>query len=83
MKNGEVFVHQKWKGYKRTTEIKPKKRILLEDKGNFLAFGQPATDSYITMGGAKSGWMLFERFKMALYGIIYNIYIQYTQTLPH
>merc|ERR1719410_1450758 len=64
---GEVFVHQKWKGYKRSVEVKPKTRILLDANGNFLAFGQPATNSYITMGGAKTGWMLFERFKMALY----------------
>merc|ERR1712228_380034 len=41
--------------------------ILLDAAGNFLAFGQPATNSYITMGGSKTGWMLFERFKMALY----------------
>eukprot|EP00483_Globobulimina_turgida_P010703 UN10724 len=64
---GEVFVHQKWKGYKRSVEVKPKTRILLDKEGDFLAFGQPATNSYITMGGEKTGWMLFERFKMALY----------------
>jgi len=64
---GEVFVHQKWKGYKRSVEVKPKTRILLDAQGAFLAFGQPATNSYITMGGGQSGWMLFERFKMALY----------------
>merc|ERR1712154_488757 len=65
---GEVFVHQKWKGYKRSVEVKPKTRILLDGQGNFLAFGQPATNSYITMGGSsKTDWMLFERFKMALY----------------
>ena len=77
---GEVFVHQKWKGYKRSVEVKPKTRILLDAGGNFLAFGQPATNSYITMGGEKTGWMLFERFKMALYGMhtvicIYSIII--------
>jgi len=65
--DGTVFVHQKWKGYKRSVEVKPKTRILLDAAGNFLAFGQPATNSYITMGGEKTGWMLFERFKMALY----------------
>merc|ERR1712129_278240 len=42
-------------------------RILLDANGQFLAFGQPATNSYITMGCEKSDWMLFERFKMALY----------------
>jgi len=65
--DGTTFVHQKWKGYKRSVEVKPKTRILLDAAGNFLAFGQPATNSYITMGGGSTGWMLFERFKMALY----------------
>mmetsp|Transcript_54411 Transcript_54411/g.90133 ORF Transcript_54411/g.90133 Transcript_54411/m.90133 type:complete len:725 (-) Transcript_54411:82-2256(-) len=65
--NGEVYIHSKWKGYTRSQEVKPKTRILLDADGNFLAFGQPATNSYITMGGEKSQWLLFERFKMALY----------------
>ena len=65
--SGEVFVHQKWKGYKRQVELKPKTRLLLDQDGKFLAFGQPATTSYITMGGAQTDWMLFEKFKMSLY----------------
>eukprot|EP01083_Nonionella_stella_P122153 367378_1 len=78
---GEVFVHQKWKGYKRSVEVKPKTRILLDANGNFLAFGQPATNSYITMGGEKTGWMLFERFKMALYDkqVITNVNENYKE----
>eukprot|EP01084_Bolivina_argentea_P132819 234389_1 len=64
---GDVYIHQKWKGYKRSTTTKPKTCILLDANSKFLAFGQPAINSYITMGGEKTGWMLFENFKMALY----------------
>ena len=70
----------RWKGYKRSVEVKPKTRILLDAAGNFLAFGQPATNSYITMGGSKTGWMLFERFKMALYGMTIAVILAHKTT---
>eukprot|EP00485_Elphidium_margaritaceum_P002287 CAMPEP_0202686228 /NCGR_PEP_ID=MMETSP1385-20130828/2038_1 /ASSEMBLY_ACC=CAM_ASM_000861 /TAXON_ID=933848 /ORGANISM="Elphidium margaritaceum" /LENGTH=702 /DNA_ID=CAMNT_0049340761 /DNA_START=32 /DNA_END=2140 /DNA_ORIENTATION=- len=66
--NGDVFIHNKWKSKKYGAITKPKTQILLNEEGNCVAFGIDASDVYSSLDKeTQKKWLLFERFKMALY----------------
>ncbi|ETO09642.1 hypothetical protein RFI_27739 [Reticulomyxa filosa] len=61
---GKVYTSQKWPG-RMLAEVKNKTNLLLDKDGNFVAFGQEATDRYTS--SVDSSLEFYERFKMALY----------------
>eukprot|EP01084_Bolivina_argentea_P185288 319533_1 len=66
--NGDVFIHNKWKSKKYGAITKPKTQILLNEEGKCVAFGIDASDVYSQLDAeTQQKWLLFERFKMALY----------------
>ncbi|ETN98748.1 putative chaperone protein, partial [Reticulomyxa filosa] len=60
--DGKVYT-KKWPG--RMLAEKNKTNLLLDKDGNFVAFGQEATDRYTS--SVDSSLEFYERFKMALY----------------
>ena len=72
--NGKIYVHSKWQSTRFASTIKPKTIILLDDEGEPNSFGMKAKYTYMDLNEKNSKkWMLFERFKMRLYGI-HNVY---------
>eukprot|EP00484_Ammonia_sp_Unknown_P021917 CAMPEP_0197031776 /NCGR_PEP_ID=MMETSP1384-20130603/10663_1 /TAXON_ID=29189 /ORGANISM="Ammonia sp." /LENGTH=681 /DNA_ID=CAMNT_0042461351 /DNA_START=29 /DNA_END=2074 /DNA_ORIENTATION=- len=66
--NGDVFIHNKWKSKKYGAITKPKTQILLNEEGKCVAFGIDASEVYSQLDkSTQQKWLLFERFKMALY----------------
>ena len=66
--NGDVFIHNRWKSKKYGAITKPKTQILLNEEGKCVAFGIDASDVYSQLDQeTQKKWLLFERFKMALY----------------
>eukprot|EP01083_Nonionella_stella_P004290 12396_1 len=63
----EVYVHSKWNSERYVDVEKPKTIILLDRDGEVDCFGQDAKELYMKLKSKKEH-MLFERFKMALYG---------------
>ena len=69
--DGTVNVHNKWNTTHYGITKKPKTTILLDEAGDTQKFGIDAKHFYMELNGAKrNDWMLFERFKMLLYGMI-------------
>ncbi|ETO05692.1 hypothetical protein RFI_31704, partial [Reticulomyxa filosa] len=62
--DGKVYIEQKWERH-LLAEVKNKTNILLDKNGKFVAFGQEATDKYISTSDRSLEF--YERFKMALY----------------
>ena len=63
-----MYIHNKWKSKKWGAVAKPKTQILLNENGECVAFGIDASDVYSRLDPeTQKKWMLFERFKMALY----------------
>lgn len=78
--NGEVFVDQEINGNAQFVDIKTKTNILLDEKGECIAFGREATEKYIRQieddddsddeskcPKKSASWLYFSQFKMALY----------------
>jgi len=66
--NGDVYIHNKWKSKKYGAITKPKTQILLNEEGSCVAFGIDAGEVYAQLDSeTQKKWLLFERFKMALY----------------
>ena len=80
--NGEVFVDQEINGNAQFVDVKTKTNILLEEDGEFIAFGREATEKYIRQiqedddsddesdiasNKKSASWLYFSQFKMALY----------------
>ena len=65
----KVFVHDKWKSKNYGTIVKPKTILLFTDKFKVANIGLDAKHSYINLSKKKDTWMLFERFKMSLFGM--------------
>eukprot|EP01083_Nonionella_stella_P165515 550829_1 len=63
----EVYIHNKWNSARYADVVKPKTIILLDKQGDVECFGQEAKEIYMTLK-SKKDHMLFERFKMSLYG---------------
>ncbi|ETO29542.1 hypothetical protein RFI_07581 [Reticulomyxa filosa] len=63
--DGKIYTEQKWEGC-LLAEVKNKTNILLDSDGEFIAFGQEATERYVS--SADRSLEFYERFKMALYG---------------
>eukprot|EP01084_Bolivina_argentea_P242072 406216_1 len=62
-----VFIHTEWISTKVSADVKIKTIILLDDNYDVLSFGGDAKFHYMGMPKMKDKWLLFERFKMALY----------------
>ena len=65
----KVQVHDKWKSKNYGTIVKPKTIILFNDKFKVANVGLDAKHTYINLSKKKDTWMLFERFKMSLFGM--------------
>ena len=81
--NEEVFVDQEINDNAKFVDLKTKTNILLDENGEFIAFGREATEQYIRQFEDESddedddqndkkpkksaSWLYFSQFKMALY----------------
>eukprot|EP01084_Bolivina_argentea_P265026 449106_1 len=64
----KVFVHTDWNSSQIQIGMKPKTIVLLDEDHNVLAFGEDAMKTYMSVTKqASAKWLLFEKFKMALY----------------
>eukprot|EP01084_Bolivina_argentea_P301962 521110_1 len=72
----KVHVAQTINDNARFVDLKTKTNILLNDKGEFIAFGREATEQYIRQfedmddkasSKKHASWLYFDQFKMALY----------------
>eukprot|EP01084_Bolivina_argentea_P078667 142762_1 len=63
----KVFCHTKWANVKFSVKTKPKTIILLDQNHECIAVGEDALYKYMVMPEKKHEWLLFDRFKMALY----------------
>eukprot|EP01083_Nonionella_stella_P178643 631662_1 len=66
-KANAVTAHAEWKGKKYASKFKPKTIVLLDETYRAIGFGKDAKHTYMVTDAMKDKWMLFERFKMALY----------------
>eukprot|EP01083_Nonionella_stella_P184105 667188_1 len=64
-----ITAHAAWSSHKKyAPKFKPKTIVLLDEDLEAIGFGKDAKHTYITATKkTKDKWMLFERFKMALY----------------
>merc|ERR1719361_3013511 len=62
-----VFVHTAWGNGKYQAVVKSKTIILLDDNHDTIAMGMDAKINYASVPAFKDTWLLFERFKMALF----------------
>ena len=65
LSDGSTYIHNTWKDVEPTQ--KPKTSVLFDNNGNVQCIGNQAVMQYIT-SMSNTGWKLFERFKMHLYG---------------
>eukprot|EP01083_Nonionella_stella_P178642 631661_1 len=72
-KANSVTAHAEWGGKKYAAKFKPKTIVLLDETYRAIGFGKDAKHTYMVTHTMKDKWMLFERFKMALYeGLLYT-----------
>eukprot|EP01084_Bolivina_argentea_P084108 152205_1 len=64
----KVTAHAEWSYKKYAPKFKPKTIVLLDEDFEAIGFGKDAKHTYMATEKMKDKWMLFERFKMALYG---------------
>ena len=65
-----TYIHEEFESSRYGRTAKPKTIILLNEKGEYESFGMNAKITYMTLNNAKKNeWMLFDRFKMSLYGM--------------
>ena len=71
--NGKIFAHTQWKSAKFEVGVKAKSIVVLNEEQEVVAIGQNAKHMSTTASQKmRDKWMLFERFKMALYnGMMY------------
>eukprot|EP01084_Bolivina_argentea_P021874 40659_1 len=65
--SNRVHVHDKWRTKKFGTIVKPKTIILFDENFEVVNVGLDAKHIYMDVGDQQDKWMLFERFKMALF----------------
>ena len=65
--DGSSYIHNMWDDNDTTT--KSKTSVLLDEKGDLICVGSKAKETYLQAQQDK-GWMLFETFKMDLYGML-------------
>ena len=65
-----IHVHDKWKTTRYGTIVKPKTIILLDEDFEVASVSLAAKYMYINLETRRDTWMLFERFKMALFGVL-------------
>eukprot|EP01083_Nonionella_stella_P187384 688395_1 len=63
----KVTAHAEWSYKKHAPKFKPKTIVLLDEDHHAIGFGKDAKHTYMVTETMKDKWMLFERFKMALY----------------
>eukprot|EP01083_Nonionella_stella_P069120 184101_1 len=63
----KVVAHAEWSYKKYAPKFKPKTIVLLDEHYRAINFGKDAKHTYMVNDAMKDKWMLFERFKMALY----------------
>eukprot|EP01083_Nonionella_stella_P262378 892249_1 len=63
----KVTAHAEWSYKKYAPKFKPKTIVLLDEHCQAIGFGKDAKHTYMAADTMKDKWMLFERFKMALY----------------
>eukprot|EP01083_Nonionella_stella_P028926 79720_1 len=63
----KVTAHAEWSYKKYAPKFKPKTIVLLDEDFEAIGFGKDAKHFYAATEKMKDKWMLFERFKMALY----------------
>eukprot|EP01083_Nonionella_stella_P073605 199156_1 len=63
----KVTAHAEWSYKKYAPKFKPKTIVLLDEHCCPIGFGKDAKHTYMAADSMKDKWMLFERFKMALY----------------
>ena len=64
-----IHVHDKWKSKKYGSIVKPKTIILFDENLEVINVGLVAKHAYIDLPNQRDNWMLFERFKMSLFGV--------------
>eukprot|EP01083_Nonionella_stella_P008701 25127_1 len=62
-----VTAHADWSYKRYPPKFKPKTIVLLDEHYRPIGFGKDAKHMYMAADAMKDEWMLFERFKMALY----------------
>ena len=67
--DARIHVHDKWKSRKYGTIVKPKTIILFDENFEVVNVGLDAKHAYIDLTNQRDKWMLFERFKMSLFGM--------------
>ena len=65
----KIRVHDKWKSKKFGTVVNTKTIILFDENHEVVNHGLDAKSAYINLVNQRDTWMLFERFKMSLYGM--------------
>ena len=68
--DSRIHVHDKWKSKKYGTIVKPKTIILFDENFDVINVGLDAKHTYIDLTQQRDKWMLFERFKMSLFGML-------------